>query len=277
MELERRALAAGVAAAPPIEPIDAIFGWASRIDQYGVWRAYEYLDHTRPEAASIDERWVGDTLALLHHLMPLTGDHEPEWRWLGVYQPDDWQRWIDSADKAGKPWAHALRENLAEVLRTTQYLRTIYEHSTDHVVSHLDFGPWNVLQTHTGLVLIDWENAGPTTASAELGRVVTAFGSDDPVRMQRLVRAYKTACGSANGHPDDLFSWHLTQHMSGLTERIKISLGDMDPGEDLEPAWMNAATIDADIIDAVIGLHARATELATLAAQVRGLAHTRRG
>lgn len=268
MELERRAREAGIATAVPVRPVDPLFGWATRISGHGVWRAYEWLEHTRPAAASVGERWFGETLALLHTLCPLGDGAEPEWRWLGVHSRDSWRRWQAAAVAAGKPWAATLDAGIDQVLAVTDHVRRVYETAPDHIVSHLDFGPWNVLRTTNGLVLIDWESAAPTTATAELGRGVAAFGEDDPGRMRRLIRAYQAAGGVVAGRPEDLFSWQLTQHLSGLTERIKIALGDLDAEDDPEPVWMTPATIDTDIAQAIVSLPSKRAELSVLAHKV---------
>jgi phosphotransferase family enzyme len=268
MELERRARQAGITTAVPVRPVEPAFGWAARVGVHGVWRAYEWVEHSKPAAGEVGERWFGDTLALLHTLYPLGDGCEPEWRWLGVHPSGTWNRWLTAAARAGKPWAATAEAGLGEVLAVTDHLRQVYETATDHIVSHLDFGPWNLLETTNGLVLIDWDSAGPTTATAELGRAVAAFAEDDPGRMRRLVEAYQVAGGVVAGRAEDLFSWQLTQHLSGLTERIKIALGDLTPEDDPSPIWMTPATIDDDIVQAIVSLPRRQHELSALATRV---------
>ncbi|WP_195909221.1 phosphotransferase [Microlunatus sp. Gsoil 973] len=114
----------------------------------------------------------------------------------------------------------------------TGHIRRLYEESTDRIVSHRDVGPWNVLETPDRSVLIDWENAGPTTATVEPGRALMSFGCDRPARMQQLMEAYRAAGGGIAGIPQHLFNWQLTQHLSRITERIKISVGDLGPEDD---------------------------------------------
>lgn len=266
MELERRACQAGIATAVPVMPVAPVFGWATRIDGQGVWRAYEWLEHNTVDAADIEARWFGDTLALLHTLCPLGSAFEPEWRWLGVYPRETWERWLDAG--AGEKWAPTVHREFDRVLAITEYVRQAHLTATDHIVSHLDFGPWNVLSTAHGLVLIDWESAGSTTASAELGRALGAFGWDDPARMRSLRTAYEQAGGAITCRTEDLFVWQISQRLSGITERIRIVLGDISEYDDPDPVWMNAATVDADIVEALTALPAKLNELRDLAAQV---------
>ncbi len=94
-------------------------------------------------------------------------------------------------------------------------------------------------------VLIDWEAAGPIKASAEVGRVLSAFGNGDTATMRRLMAAYEAHSGAIQCEPRDLFAWELAHHLTNLTERIVIALGE----EPLEHggAWMDPATVDDDI------------------------------
>lgn len=265
MELERRARQVGIATAVPVLPVEPIFGWAARIDGHGAWRAYEWLEHSTVDAADIPTRWFGDTMALLHTLYPLGNAFEPEWRWLGVYPQESWERWLDAADQK---WVATAEAELERVLAITEYVRRAHRTATDHIVSHLDFGPWNVLRTAHGLVLIDWDAAGSTTAGAELGRALGGFGGDDPARMRSLRIAYQEAGGVITCRTEDLFVWQISQRLSGITERIRIAVGDISEHDDPDPVWMNAETIDADIIDALTALPAKLNELKDLAAQV---------
>ncbi|HEY9291311.1 MAG TPA: aminoglycoside phosphotransferase family protein [Microlunatus sp.] len=267
MELERRALEAGLPIAVPVEPLRAHFGWASRIAQHGVWRVYEWVDHTT-SSTQVDARWFGRTLAELHRLFPLRDRFEPEWRWLGVYPPAQWLRWLNEARHSGQPWAPTVQTHLGDIEVITNTIRVLYTEAPDHIVSHRDFGPWNVLHTPDQPILIDWENAGPTTAWAELGRAIAAFGSDSVARMKNLIQAYREAAGIAEGEPQHLFNWHLTQHLSQITERIKIAVGDLDDEDDPNPIWMDAATINEDIANAVTALPSKADELAATASKV---------
>ncbi len=268
MELERRARQAGIATAVPVMPLDPVFGWAARVEGLGVWRAHEWLEHTTVDAGEVGISWFGETLARLHTLYPLESGFVPEWRWLGVYPRERWEYWIDAAADKGKKWAAIAKSELDRTLAVTQYVRQVHQTATDNIVSHLDFGPWNVLDTAHGLVLIDWDGAGSTTASAELGRAVSAFGCGDPGRMRELINAYRESGGTITCRPEDLFIWQITQRLSGLTERIRIALHDIPPEDDPEPAWMNPETIDADVVDGLTGLPAQVDELSELAARV---------
>jgi len=265
MELERRAFDAGLPTATPVEPVRRHFGWATRVEAHGVWRAYRWLDHTTIDPEAVDVRWFGETVALLHTLYPLRAQPDSEWRWLGVHPLDQWRTWLDAAHDLDKAWAPTVEEHLDDIESVTTQIRSLYENSTDHLVSHRDLGPWNVLRTSDGLRLIDWENAGPTTASIELGRAVLAFGNDNPTRMDQLLAAYRAAGGLVAGEPEDLFNWSLTQHLSQITERIKISVGDLDPEDDPAPIWMTPSSIDQDIADGITTLRAKSDQLSTAA------------
>jgi hypothetical protein len=269
MELERRALGAGLPIAIPVEPVRRHFGWATRIEGHGVWRAYQWLADATPVATGdVDAEWFGQMLALLHTLFPLPILPESEWRWLGVYALEQWRSWLDAAYSSGRGWAEPVEVHLEDIEAVTSHIRNLYARSSDYLVSHRDFGPWNVLRVTDRLVLIDWENAGPTTATVELGRAVLAFGGGDPNRMRRLIDGYRAAGGVITGRIQDLFSWELTQHLSQLTERVRISVGDLDPEDDPVPIWVDPSTIDHDITAATTSLRAKADELAATASQL---------
>jgi len=268
MELERRALEAGLPIATPVEPVRPYFGWATQIEEQGVWRAYEWLDHTAIGADDVDARWFGETLALLHKLFPVRTHPESDWRWLGVYPAEQWLAWLDAAHGLGRAWAATVEAHLADIEAVTAQIRWLYDRSTDHIISHRDLGPWNVLRTSDGLRLIDWENAGPTTATIKLGRGLTSFGCDSPHRMAQLIEASRTAGGHIAGPSQGLFNWQVTQHLSQITERIKISVGDLDPEDDPEPIWMKPATIDIDIADSTKTLRTRFEQLVTAASSL---------
>ena len=149
MELERRAVEAGLPTAVPVDPVRPLFGWASRIARQGVWRAYGWVDHTTQAIPQVDARWFGETFAGLHRLFPLEDRYEPEWRWLGVYPRDQWLQWLDAARHSDQCWTPMVETHLGDIEAVTDSIRALYKEAPDHIVSHRDFGPWNVLHTLT--------------------------------------------------------------------------------------------------------------------------------
>jgi hypothetical protein len=214
-------------------------------------------DDLRPIQVGSHESWRLDTAAGSFMIKRLWRGQDPTW-WPEHETSMELER---RALGAGLPIA-------IPVEPVTSHIRNLYARSSDYLVSHRDFGPWNVLRVTDRLVLIDWENAGPTTATVELGRAVLAFGGGDPNRMRRLIDGYRAAGGVITGRIQDLFSWELTQHLSQLTERVRISVGDLDPEDDPVPIWVDPSTIDHDITAATTSLRAKADELAATASQL---------
>jgi hypothetical protein len=63
--------------------------------------------------------------------------------------------------------------------------------------------------------------------------------------MRRIMAAYEAHGGAIQCEPRDLFAWELAHHLSNLTERIVIALGEEPPEHG--GAWMELATVDDDI------------------------------
>ena len=83
--------------------------------------------------------------------------------------------------------------------------------------------------------------------------------------MRKLWAAYKQAGGIAQTEPQDLFIGFLTQHLSNVTERIMVSLGDEPPA-----TWMNEPDINETIDAQLQSLPGRVDFLSQLGEAVLG-------
>ncbi|TDW18749.1 hypothetical protein [Kribbella kalugense] len=72
MALESAALSHGLPIARSIEPLDPIFGYAARVDDFGTIRLYDWIHHRTLTPTDDVAPWLGRVTAALHRLMPLT-------------------------------------------------------------------------------------------------------------------------------------------------------------------------------------------------------------
>lgn len=247
MQFERRAIEAGIRTARPVDPVQQVFGWAAQAEDFGTVRVYEWVDSRALTADDDITTWLGQTLATLHHLAPLGPGFGPQWRWLGIYDRERWEVWVDLAQERHKPWAHIARKRLPYLTAFSNRVREAYEHATDHTTSHRDVGPWNVLVAERRRLLIDWESVGPVIASCEAGRAIQAFSHGNPAAMQQLRDAYVAAGGAITCAPRDFMLDLLTDLLAQITERIRLMIDDYpDPSV---PMWMQPSTADRAIAD----------------------------
>ncbi len=243
MRYEEKAHAAGIRTSIPVRPSDPLFCWAAEVGAHGTFRVCEWLEHRSLLAADDITSWLAATMSTLHRLEPITeAARRPKWRWLGVHATEVWTEWLSRGEAMGRPWVPVMRERLADVLALSDRIVAAFGQAPDLVVSHSDVGPYNVLVTKDGPALIDWDNASPTKASSELGRVIEVFASGEVEGMRKLWATYKEAGGIAETEPRDLFIGLLTQHLSNVTERILVSLCDEPPA-----TWMNEPDINETI------------------------------
>ncbi|HVX42286.1 MAG TPA: phosphotransferase [Mycobacteriales bacterium] len=238
MQLERRAIAAGILTPKPIAPRKPAVGWAAKVPD--LIRVYEWVDHRTLTPQDDVSEWFGRTLSTLHGLLAMEDGFVPEWRWLGVYPRARWESWIASA--AGKPWASLLGRRLDHLTGFTERVRRA--HAYRHVLSHRDVGPWNV-HVADDYLLIDWEGAGPVLPGCETGRSIRYLGRDDFQTMVRLRDAYLGSGGRISCAPEDFLLDSLTDLLAQITERIRLTVGDYPDPE--VPLWMDPPTADERI------------------------------
>jgi len=179
-------------------------------------KVYDWVDGSgadpaRPEILT----WVGRTLALLH--IAGAGASETPHPW---YErcPDasDWESLCRKIRGHGLPWSDRLEE-LADG-RAGELARFVTPAGrTGLVMSHLDVQPQNVLVTPAGPVLIDWDNAGPTTPARELASAVFAWSGrnrPNPDAARHLVRAYVAAGGPGTIRTPHAFSMLLATSLN---------------------------------------------------------------
>jgi len=219
---EHRARRAGIAMPTPIPPTPA------HIDGLGAVRAYRWLD-SRPLHPGDDiADWLGRTLALLHHVSP--GDTGgPDWYQL---HDDRWQAWLDAG--ADRRWRPALRRHLPDIMTATAAVARTFADTDDHVTTHRDVEPHNILITADGPVLIDWDSAGPDSAGLEAAHALYGLATHgrttaDPAIIRRGLDAYLDHGGTRPAGPG-ILARRLGIRLGRLAERLRISLGEQPAG-----------------------------------------------
>ena len=177
-------------------------------------RVYAWVD-VEPEDRRLDPATVGRLLAAMHLVhVPAAGPVE------GWYADPvgraAWEGLVERLATADCPFTgrlSALVPVLAEV-------ETLLVPPTDGLqLCHRDVWADNLRATPGGgLVIYDWENAGPASPSQELGVAAYEYGCSDPARVRALHAAYVDAGGPGRlREPAD-----LTMLVAQLTHILQI-------------------------------------------------------
>jgi thiamine kinase-like enzyme len=108
-------------------------------------------------------------------------------------------------------------------------------HADDVLLCHCDFTPDNVFRPAGGgpLVVLDWENAGPMSAEAELALTVSAWIGDRDAAP--FLSAYADAGGPATLRGPSSFATSVATFLNYLEVLARHSLDDAGHREFAEP------------------------------------------
>jgi len=157
-----------------------------------VVRVYEWVD-IAPRDRWLDPAAVGRAVAAIHAVdVPCDG---PVDAWFT--EPVGgaaWHRLAERATSAGAPFAADLERLVPEFTALEELLRPPVRARR----CHRDLWADNLRGTPSGgLVVLDWENAGPADPAQELPMLMLEFGVGDPGRMRELYAAYLTSGGTS--------------------------------------------------------------------------------
>ena len=177
-------------------------------------RVHTWVD-VEPEDRRLDPVKVGRLLAAMHRVrVPAAGPVE------GWYAEPvgkaTWAGLVERLSAADAPFA----ARLESLLPTLAEIETVLVPPTDGLqVCHRDVWADNLRATPGGgLVIYDWENAGPASPSQELGVAAYEYGCGDPARIRTLHTAYVDAGGPGRlREPAD-----LTMLVAQLTHILQI-------------------------------------------------------
>lgn len=162
-------------------------------------KLYDWIDGAEADASDPDILdWFGRTMALLHTAGEGASETPDSW-YEQCPQDADWKNLHRKVHQAGLPWSEVLGRFIAASATELAHWVTPADPG-DLVTSHLDLQPQNVLIGPAGPVLLDWDNAGSTSAERELARAVYVWSGCNQVDIdsaRRLARAYRNAGGHA--------------------------------------------------------------------------------
>ncbi|MFF2427213.1 phosphotransferase [Streptomyces mirabilis] len=162
-------------------------------------KLYDWIDGAEADASDpgiLD--WCGRTMALLHTAGQDASETPDSW-YERSPQDVEWKALHKQVRQAGLPWAEALGRFIDTSAAELAHWVTPADPG-DLVTSHLDLQPQNVLVGRDGPVLLDWDNAGVTSAEHEFARAVYVWSGGNHVDIdsaRRLARAYRAAGGRA--------------------------------------------------------------------------------
>lgn len=162
-------------------------------------KLYDWVDGAKADASDpgiLD--WFGRTMALLHTAGQGASETPNAW-YERSPQDVEWKALYKQVRHAGLPWAEALGRFIDTPAAELAHWVTPAD-AGDLVTSHLDLQPQNVLVGRDGPVLLDWDNAGVTSAEREFARAVYVWSGGNHVDIdsaRRLARAYRSAGGRA--------------------------------------------------------------------------------
>lgn len=191
---------------------------------------------TLPVDAAVDagalHRWLGETLAVLHGLVPAERDVALDGAY-GVHPPGDWADWVAQSRAQHQPWAEAAQELLEVVPRVSELIRVALSDPTlPRCVTHRDVTPSNVLHTSDGPVLCDFAYAGPDVGWLEIVSTATAFEAPE------VVTAYVAAGGRRGPTTTAALGRALGSSLNWTAFSMWLSLGHRD----VDDAVRRAAT-----------------------------------
>ncbi|MGW1621970.1 phosphotransferase enzyme family protein [Streptomyces sp. NPDC002172] len=171
-------------------------------------KLYDWVEGTRADVADpalLD--WFGRTMGLLHRAGAGATEAPNEW-YERCPRDGDWKDLHGKVTEAGLPWEDALGRFIStSAVELARWVSP--SDAADRVISHLDLQPQNVLVGPAGPVLLDWDNAGPTSAERELAQALFVWSGGnhgDPAAARRLVHAYRQAGGPATVRGPESFS-----------------------------------------------------------------------
>ncbi|WP_328759601.1 aminoglycoside phosphotransferase family protein [Streptomyces sp. NBC_00271] len=162
-------------------------------------KLYDWVDGAKADASDPDILdWFGRTMALLHTAGQDASETPDSW-YERSPQDVEWKALHTRVRQAGLPWAAALGQFIDTSAAELAHWVTPAD-AGDLVTSHLDLQPQNVLVGRDGPVLLDWDNAGVTSAEREFTRAVYVWSGGNHMDIdsaRRLARAYRSAGGRA--------------------------------------------------------------------------------
>jgi len=202
-EFQARAEAEGVPAPTGRRTVDG--QWVVDVDDTTI-RVFAWVEMEAPDP-QLDPVLVGRTVAALHRAVLPTGEPPHEW-YTEPVGAAAWAEILVEAQQQRAPFADQLAVVCADLVDVESMVRPM----TAVQICHCDLWADNVRGTPDGgILVIDWDNAGPADPSRELAMVLFEFGRGRPDRLQLLYDAYLAHGGPGRIEAEADFSTVIAQ------------------------------------------------------------------
>ncbi|HSU35547.1 MAG TPA: aminoglycoside phosphotransferase family protein [Propionibacteriaceae bacterium] len=218
-EFQARAEAEGVPAPTGRRSRDG--HWLADVDDTAI-RVFRWMEMEPPDP-QLDPVLVGRTVAALHRVELPTRERPDEW----YTEPIGAAAWAEIAAEAKRQRA-PFADRLAAVCADLIDVESMMHPMTAVQNGHRDLWADNVRGTPDGgILVIDWDNAGPADPSRELALVLFEFGRGRPDRLRLLYEAYLAHGGPGRIEFEADFSMVIAQlhHIGAMQLRRWLNPG----------------------------------------------------
>lgn len=246
-QLEEAASLAGLAMPEVVAPLSAALGLSAEVDGVlvEVHRWVDSLPNEGQVAPEVLHRWLGETLVVLHSLIPAGQDVAADLdQAYAVHPMADWSTWVEDAHRQKLAWAPLGTELLGAIPAVTALVQSGLADSTlARCLTHRDINPPNVLHTHDGPVLCDFGYAGPDVAWLEAVSAAASFEAPE------VLSAYIGAGGQVGPTGPEALAGAVGSAANWLAFNMWLSLGHRDVSdEERRRATARIPSICIDVI-----------------------------
>jgi Ser/Thr protein kinase RdoA (MazF antagonist) len=152
------------------------------------------------------------------------------------FGPDHWRRLAATGRGCGAHWAEVILDCVDDITKIEAELTATMGPGGPLIGSHRDLNAHNVLFSDRGLVLVDWDAAGPTTAQFERACYAVVWGSGhggyDPERTTSFLRGYLDAGGQLDRSDPDALPESVWGLLRWTEQNVRLALDQIEPNQD---------------------------------------------
>jgi Ser/Thr protein kinase RdoA (MazF antagonist) len=205
-----------------------------------VARVATWITGTTAVDTSTAAAWLGTTLATIEAIPdpPAVPESDP---WLEAWftrvpSPAQWMELVERAEQVGAQWSRLLVGHLPGF---ADLGALVGPPGGPLSVAHTDLQPKNVLTTHDGYALLDWDDVARAAPDRSLARAIADWhlhaGVIDVEAVHRTLAAYRAGGGSGNMRHLDAFGDFAAGFLNYLHEQLNASLDEVLPEATASP------------------------------------------